>query len=319
MEPFPMALVAVALALFAVVAQERPSAAAAEWQRLTDELTPKIVAYRTLPPDERKKQSLAAERAQVLDYFRRFEKSDPDLAWSARVWLATNVTRDALERERDAADELATIAKDSASGEAASRAAIHAADGLLKLGDEEALARMKTSYSARPDPSPAVVSHLENVGRQILVLPGRRFPDLAVTDLAGHAVDWKELRGKVVLVLAFNVLSEPSRQALERTARLAHAHAREPFAVVGISLDVERAALTTELTRLDATFPVDCAGKEWKAPAARELGLEQIPVAWLLDPKGTVVEFRRGPLPPAFDEAVEKAIHAATLAPTGGH
>jgi hypothetical protein len=164
-----------------------------------------------------------------------------------------------------------------------------------------------------------VVSHLENVGRQILVLPGRRFPELALTDLAGHVVDWKELRGKVVLVLAFNVLSEPSRQALERTARLARAHFREPFAVVGISLDVERAALTTELTSLDATFPVDCAGKEWKAPAARELGLEQIPAAWLLDPKGTVVDFRRGPLPPAFDEVVEKAIHAATLAPASGH
>ena len=181
-----MALVAAAFVCLALAVQDHPSGAAAEWQRITDELTPKIVAYRTLPPDERKKQSLSAERAQVLDFFRRFEKSEPDLAWSARVWLATNVTRDALEKERDAADELVSIAKESASGEAAARAAIHAADALLKLGDEATLARMKTSYSARTDPSPAVLSHLENVGRQILVQPGRRFPELALTDLAGR-------------------------------------------------------------------------------------------------------------------------------------
>ena len=57
---------------------------------------------------------------------------------------------------------------------------------------------------------------------------------------------------------------------------------------------------------------------EWKSPAARELGLEQIPVAWLLDPKGTIVELRRGPLPPAFDEAVEKALRAVPAASAGG-
>jgi hypothetical protein len=315
----PMALVAAAFASILLAFQDRPQAAANEWQNITDELTPKIVAYRTLPPDERKKQSLAAERAKVLDYFRRFEKSDPDLAWSARVWLATNVTRDALERERDAVDELVTITKESVSGDAAARAAIHAADGLLRLGDDEALVRLKTSYSARPEPSPAVVSHLENVVRQVLVQPGRRFPNLALTDLAGHAVDWKALRGKVVVVVAFNVLNDPSRQALERAVQLARAHAKEPFGVVGISLDVERAKLSAELARLEASFPVDCSEKEWKGPAARELGLEQIPVAWLLDPKGTIVELRRGPLPPAFDEAVEKALRAVPATPAGGH
>jgi hypothetical protein len=114
-------------------------------------------------------------------------------------------------------------------------------------------------------------------------------------------------------VVAFNVLNDPSRQALERAVQLAKTHAKEPFGVVGISLDVERAKLAAELARLEAAFPVDCSEKEWKGPAARELGLEQIPVAWLLDPKGTIVEMRRGPLPPAFDEAVEKALRAVLL------
>jgi peroxiredoxin len=291
--------------------QEKPSAASAEWQQILDELTPKLVAHRKAPPEERKKESFTAERARLQDFFRRYEKSEPELAWSARVWLATNVLRDALEQERDAADELVTIAKDSASGDAATLAAVQAGDGLLKLGDEAGLERLRAIYAARADRNRPVADHLADLCRQVRVRPGRPFPELALTDLSGKAIDWKALRGQVVLVVVFNVESDPSREALARAAGLAKLHAGDGLAVVGISLDVDRARLVAELERLKANFPVDFTGKEWKAPAAKELGLSQIPALFLLDPKGTILEARRGPMAEGFDAIVERSLRAA--------
>jgi peroxiredoxin len=306
-----MAFLAILCASLLLPLQEKPSQASAEWQRILDELTPKLVAHRTAPPEERKKETFAAERARVLDFFRRNEKSEPELAWSARVWLATNVLRDALELERDAADELVTIAKESSSGEAAALAAIQAGDGLLKLGDEAGLERLREIYAARADRSQPVAAHVADLCRQVKLRPGRPFPELALNDLSGKPIDWKALRGQVVLVVVFNVESDPARAALARAAELAKLHAGDGLAVVGISLDVDRAHLVAELERLKATFPVDFTGKEWNAPAAKELGLAQIPVMFLLDPKGTIVEARRGPVAEGFDAVVERSLRAA--------
>jgi hypothetical protein len=121
-------------------------------------------------------------------------------------------------------------------------------------------------------------------------------------------------------VVAFNVESDASRQALARAAALAKRHAADGLAVVGISLDVDRARLTAELERLEAAFPVDFSGKEWNAPAAAELGLTQIPATFLLDPKGTILEARRVPVGDDFDAIVERSLRAARAGgEPGGH
>jgi peroxiredoxin len=300
--------------------QDKPSPAGAEWQRILEELTPKIVAHRGATPEQKAKESFAAERARVLEFFHKYEKSEPDLAWSARVWLATNVVRDALQLDRDAADELTAVTKDSASAEAATLAAIQGADTLLKLGDEAGLERLRDLYEARADRSAPIAARVAVLCRQVKLRPGRPFPELALTDLAGKRVDWKALRGQVVLVVAFNVESDPSRQALARAAALAKRHAADGLAVVGISLDVDRARLTTELERLKTDFPVDFSGKEWNAPAAKELGLTQIPATFLLDAKGTILEARRVPVADDFDAIVERSLRAArTGGEPGGH
>ena len=306
-----MPLLAALCASLLLALQEKPSPASVEWQTILDELTPRLVAHRTASPEERKKETFTAERARLQEFFRRYEKSEPELAWSARVWLATNVLRDALELERDAADELLVVAKESTSGEAATLAAIQAGDGLLKLGDEAGLERLLEIYKARADRSAPVEAHVADLCRQVKLRPGRPFPELALTDLSGKAIDWKALRGRVVLIVVFNVESDPARAALARAAALAKLHSGDGLAVVGISLDVDRARLVAELERLKATFPVDFTGKEWKAPAAKALGLSQIPVTFLLDSKGTILEARRGPMTEEFDALVDRSLQAA--------
>jgi peroxiredoxin len=302
--------------ILVLAAQAKPSGAAADWQRITDDLAPRIVEYRTLPPEKRDAKAFDADRTRIEGFFRQYEKLEPEYAWSARFWLATNVTRDALEQPRAAADALLEIARISASSEVAGRAAIEAARGLLQLGDEGGLDRLRDVYDARPDRSAPIAAYVGDLCRQVRLLPGKPFPDLALTGLDGAKVDWAALRGRVVLVIVFNVESDASRQALDRVTAIAAAHAKDRLSVVGISLDVARDRLVAELARLKATFTVDFSGKEWNAPAARALGVSQIPVAWLLDGRGVIVESRRGPLPPAFDAAVEHALEG--LAPAGG-
>jgi peroxiredoxin len=306
-----MAPLAVLFASLVLCVQEKPSAASADWQRILEELTPKLVAHRTAPPAQREKETFAAERTRVLDFFHKYEKSEPDLAWSARVWLAANVLRDALQLEREAADELVLVVKESASTEAVMNAAIQAGDALLKLGDEEGLERLRDLYAARADRIAQVANHLTDLCHQVKLRPGRPFPELVLTDLGGKQIDWKALRGQVVLVVVFNVESDPARAALARAAGLARLHASDGLAVVGISIDVDRARLVAELDRLKATFPVDFTGKEWNAPAAKELGLAKIPVTFLLDPKGTILDAQRGPVAEGFDAIVDRSLRAA--------
>jgi len=274
------------------------TAAEREWQKITDELTPKLVRLRALPEEQRKKETLAAELARIEEFVRKHESRDPDAAASARIYLARELLWRALGRDLEAAALLREVAGSAKGGAVAGVAAMNGGEILLKQGDEPGLVALRRLYAARPDADALCVAALDGLCRQVRLQPGRPFPALDLHDLAGKPIEAATLRGKLVVVLAFNVEAPAARGALELLAKSVAALADPAIQPLGLSLDRDRARLGKVLAELPVQFPVDCAGSEWQSPSVKALGLTQIPATIVVDPKGTILFSKLGAVAP---------------------
>ncbi|MSR47440.1 MAG: redoxin domain-containing protein [Planctomycetes bacterium] len=288
----------------AAAPQDVPSAddlstAEREWQQITDDLTPKLVKLRELPEEERRRQTLRAELARIGEFVRRYQVAEPDVAAAARVFMATQVLWRGLRRDREAIDVLRDVAAHAKDSVVAGLAAVNAGEILLKLGDEDGLKALREIYGARADAAGDAlvinaVDALDGFCRQVRIQPGRPFPSIELRDLSDAVIDQAAWRGKLVVVLAFNVEATAAREALASLARACKALRDPALLPIGISLDRDRGKLLAELEKSGVKFPVDCSGKEWDSVPAKELGLTQIPVTIVVGPAGKIVFSRTG-------------------------
>ncbi len=122
-----------------------------------------------------------------------------------------------------------------------------------------------------------------------LRLPGKEM-ELAGTAINGTDFDWKDYRGKVVLVDFWATWCRPCVRELPKVKQYFEAYRDRGFDVVGISLDTDRARLESFVK--DAELPwvtlfEDDAG--WQHPMATHYGIMGIPAAILVDRDGTVL------------------------------
>lgn len=268
------------------------SPAEIEWQKITDDLTPKLVALRELPAEERKKVTFRAELARIGEFVRKYQQSEPDVAASARVFMATQVLWKGLGRDAQAVDVLRDVTATAQGGVVAGLAALSAGEILLRAGDEPALRQLFDLYVRRADADALFREALLGLCRQVRLQPGRPFPAVELHDLGGRRLDAAELRGKLVVLLAFSVEAPVARDALVELVRGVAALADPAVAPIGLSLDLDRKKLLATLDELGVKFPVDCSEKGFEGPAVSELGLTQIPTLIVLDPKGTILYSR---------------------------
>ncbi len=275
---------------------EEATPAEVEWQKISDELTPKLVRLRELPPEERKQESFRAELARIGEFVRKYQKSEPDVAASARVFMATQVLWKGLGRDAQAVDVLRDVTSTAPSGLVAGLAALNAGEILLRAGDEPGLRQLFDLYASRADAEALFRDALEGLCRQVRLQPGRPFPAIELHDLAGRRLETEALRGKLVVLLVFSVEAPAAREALAEMVRTTSALADPGLAPVGLSLDLDRKKLLAVVEELGAKFPIDCSEKGWESAAIQELGLTRIPAIIVLDPKGTILFNRVGGL-----------------------
>ncbi len=276
--------------------EEAPSPAEIEWQKITDDLTPKLVRLREMAPEERQKQTFRAELARIGEFVRKYQASEPDVAASARVFMATQVLWKGLGRDAQAVDVLRDVTATAQGGVVAGLAALSAGEILLRAGDEAALRQLYDLYARRADADALFRDALEGLCRQVRLQPGRLFPAIELHDLAGRRIDPAELRGKLVPLLVFSVEAASAREALVELVRSVTALADPAIAPVGLSLDLDRKKLLAAVDELAIKFPIDCSEKGFDGSAVNELGLTQIPTLIVLDPKGTILFSRAGNL-----------------------
>src|SRR5688572_20170144 len=287
---------------FIVAQDETPSTPAErEWQRITDEVIPKLVAFKALPPEEQKKETFAAELARIAEFVRGHAVKEPAVAARARVFMATKVLADALKRDREAVEVLRDVAAKCTAEEEmlAGTAALGAGDLLFKLGDDPGLRELRELYAGRPSHDALFLQRLDQLCKLVRLQPGRPFPELALAGLDGKPIPATALRGRLLVVLLFNLDHSVSHDAFVQLGSLLDERADPGLGALGISVDKDKAAVAKELARFKTPFPIDCSGLEWEGPAVQELGISKLPALFLLDPKGVILFARLGSWDPA--------------------
>ena len=187
--------------------------------------------------------------------------------------------------------------------------------GELLQDDEKAaglLNRIKTEF---PDTALAqrVDGLLEGIARQAearkiqkSLSPGNPFPEFSVKDLEGKPLGLAAMKGKVVLIDFWATWCGPCVAELPHVLKAYEKHHAQGFEIIGISLDKEKAQLTSFLTREKMTWPQHLDGEDPKASLAAKYGIESIPSTFLLDREGKVIE--RDLRGEALETAVAKAV-----------
>ncbi len=127
-------------------------------------------------------------------------------------------------------------------------------------------------------------------GRRLASDPAARraAPDFAATSLAGKDVKLSDLKGKVVLVDFWASWCGPCVVEMPHIKALAERHAKDDFAILGVSLDHDRAKLDAFVKAKDLTWPQAFDGKGWGNSVARTYGVSSIPATVLVDRAGRV-------------------------------
>ncbi len=122
--------------------------------------------------------------------------------------------------------------------------------------------------------------------------------DIRFTALDGREVDFKKLRGKVVLLDFWAKWCGPCKAELPNILRVYQAYHERGFEVVAVSLDGEkdRAALRDYIREHNLPWPQHYDGKYWQNEFGTLFGIRAIPAMFLIDQAGRIVSTdARGP------------------------
>jgi peroxiredoxin len=170
-----------------------------------------------------------------------------------------------------------------------------------------------------------------------LQLPGRPLR-LAGPTRDGRFVSIDELQGKVVLVVFWASDSQRFVDRLPQLEAIARRYERHGLAVLGVSLDEDEAALDAFLEEHVVPgvqiFHPEPDSRRWNNPIVRHYGIREIPMLWLVDHNGIVIDTHADPsrlldvegfavtAACVLDDACEMAVRAigetARLPPQGG-
>ena len=171
------------------------------------------------------------------------------------------------------------------SGQKSPRARYRLGETLLKMGrDSEGVAELETFLREAPeDPfAPRAKAYLANPrsAREKFA------PEFSFAGLDGSPVRLQDLRGKVVLLDFWATWCEPCVQALPELKSLAREKSGEPFVLVSVSADEDRAALEAFVAKHQMSWK-QCWDETDQSGSL--FGVTAFPSYLLLDPEGAVL------------------------------
>jgi peroxiredoxin len=276
-----------------ILLQDRPDEAAAraeqEWDLLSQEITLKVLHHKENLAAGKEGLSFQSEIASLGRYFRSYRDTAPDYAWSARVFLAKTILADVLDQRREACNVLKDVVVQAPSPIVAGLAAICGAEISYALGDEPGIRQLSELYRQRKEVEEQFLQVLDTLVLRAALRPGRPFPDLTGTDLAGEAVQVRSGEAKVTLVFFFNAFHDAARSVFDRAVALDAEYRDRGLRIVGVSLDQEREDLEGFLRDRPCEFTVLWDGKGWESPLAKRVGVSRVPTSFMLDAKGNIL------------------------------
>ncbi|MBI5937326.1 MAG: TlpA family protein disulfide reductase [Betaproteobacteria bacterium] len=116
-------------------------------------------------------------------------------------------------------------------------------------------------------------------------LPPRPVPQLALPALNGDKFDFRQLRGKVVLVNFWATWCPPCRQEMPSMQRLNDKLAGKPFAILGINVGETPAQVNAFLKIVPVDFPIVLDEKGTNLNAWQVFAF---PTSYLIDKQGRI-------------------------------
>ena len=135
---------------------------------------------------------------------------------------------------------------------------------------------------------------------------GKPFPGFEEKNLAGKPLSPAAYKGKVLLIDFWATWCMPCVAELPNVMKTYENYHAQGFEIIGISLDEDRAKVTSFVERQKMPWPQYFDGAGWGNKLAAKYGVDSIPATYLLDREGTIIgKNLRGD---ALEEAVAKAL-----------
>lgn len=121
------------------------------------------------------------------------------------------------------------------------------------------------------------------------LVEGAKFPDFDEKDLNGKPLSVAQFKGKVVLIDFWATWCGPCITELPNVKKAYEQHHSKGFEIIGISLDSDKAKLTSFIEKEHMTWPQYFDGLGWKSKLGQKYGVNSIPATYLLDKEGKIV------------------------------
>ena len=121
--------------------------------------------------------------------------------------------------------------------------------------------------------------------------PGQPTPNFKVTSTAGQTISQENYRGHVLIVDFFATWCHPCRQTIPHLLEMNRKYGKQGLQILGLSVDEDgERVVKTFADEFRINYPVALAGDA----ATADFGVRSVPVMYLIDKKGKVVEIYRG-------------------------
>ena len=167
----------------------------------------------------------------------------------------------------------------------------------------------ETTQGKKADDYLAMIKKQEEASKvQRAMAVGSKFPDFDEKDLAGKSLKVANYKGKVLLVDFWATWCGPCVRELPNVLKTYEEYHAKGFEIIGISLDQDKAKLTSFLEQQKMSWQQYFDGQGWGNKLAGKYGITGIPATFLLNGEGTIIgrDLRGEALETEVAKALEK-------------
>lgn len=120
---------------------------------------------------------------------------------------------------------------------------------------------------------------------------GQPAPNFKVISTAGQTISQENYRGHVLILDFFATWCQPCRKSIPHLVEMNRKYGKQGLQILGLSMDEDgERAIKTFTDEFRVNYPIAVAGDSTTV----DFGIRSVPVMYLIDKKGTVVEVYRG-------------------------
>jgi cytochrome c biogenesis protein CcmG/thiol:disulfide interchange protein DsbE len=121
--------------------------------------------------------------------------------------------------------------------------------------------------------------------------PGQPAPNFKVVSTAGQTISQDNYRGYVLILDFFATWCQPCRQSIPHLVEMNRKYGKQGLQILGLSVDEDGESGVKSFTdEFRVNYPVALAGNSTQS----DFGVRSVPIMYLIDKKGKVVEVYRG-------------------------